>query len=57
MTAAKLTLKGVRARPVLLPLKRPIVSQVGLFREWPLILVDLHTNEGRRRPQPTSSRT
>jgi mandelate racemase len=46
MTSTKLTVKGVRARPVLLPLKRPIVSRVGLFREWPLILIDLETNEG-----------
>ena len=51
MTAAKLTLKGVRARPVLLPLKRPIVSRVGLFREWPLILIDLGNERGHRRPQ------
>jgi mandelate racemase len=42
----KLTLKEVRARPVVVPLKRPIVSKVGLFRDWPLILIDLHTNEG-----------
>jgi mandelate racemase len=41
-----LTLKGVRARPVVVPLKRPVVSKVGLFREWPLILIDLYTNEG-----------
>jgi mandelate racemase len=31
---------------VRLPLKRPIVSRVGLFRDWPLILIDLETNEG-----------
>ena len=31
---------------MLVPLKRPIVSRVGLFREWPLILIDLETNEG-----------
>jgi len=28
------------------PLKRPVVSKVGLFQEWPLILIDLYTNEG-----------
>ena len=38
--------KSVRARPVVLPLKRPIVSKVGLFHDWPLILIDLVTNEG-----------
>jgi mandelate racemase len=41
-----LTLKGVRARPVVVPLKRPIVSKVGLYREWPVILIDLYTSEG-----------
>ncbi len=30
----------------MVPLKRPIVSKVGLYREWPLILIDLYTNEG-----------
>ena len=46
MTVVKLTLKSVRARPVIVPLKRPIVSRVGLFDQWPLILIDLETNEG-----------
>jgi len=46
MTRPSLTLKSVRARPVVVPLKRPVVSKVGLFREWPLILIDLYTNEG-----------
>ena len=42
----QLTVKSVRARPVVVPLKRPVVSKVGLFRDWPLILIDLYTNEG-----------
>jgi mandelate racemase len=46
MKPVQLTLKSVRARPVVVPLKRPVVSKVGLFREWPLILIDLYTNEG-----------
>ena len=29
-----------------MPLRRPVVSKVGLFRDWPLILIDLHTEEG-----------
>jgi mandelate racemase len=46
-TAAQfLTVKGVQVRPVVVPLKRPIVSKVGLFQDWPLILIDLYTNEG-----------
>jgi mandelate racemase len=44
--AQKLTVKGVRARPVTVPLKRPVISKVGEFRDWPMILVDLYTNEG-----------
>ena len=46
MAEVHLTLKSVRARPVVVPLQRPIVSKVGLFRDWPLILIDLYTNEG-----------
>lgn len=46
MTPPRLTIQSVRVRPVLLPLARPIVSKVGRFDEWPLILVDLQTNEG-----------
>lgn len=46
MATARLTFRSVRARPVVVPLRRPIVSKVGLFRDWPLILIDLHTDEG-----------
>ena len=42
----KLTLERVEVRPVLVPLGRPVVSRVGLYEEWPLILIDLHTKEG-----------
>ena len=46
MQRVELTVKSLRARPVIVPLKRPIVSKVGVFREWPMILIDLETNEG-----------
>lgn len=46
MRGPKLTLKDVRVRAVVVPLKRPVVSKVGLFRDWPMILVDLYTEEG-----------
>jgi mandelate racemase len=46
MKHEKLTLKKIEVRPVSLPLTRPIVSKVGLFNEWPLILIDLYTEEG-----------
>ncbi|MDQ2803602.1 MAG: mandelate racemase, partial [Pseudomonadota bacterium] len=29
-----------------MPLSRPVVSRVGLFDHWPLILIDLQTEEG-----------
>ena len=43
---AKLTLRSIDVRAVSVPLRRPVVSKVGLFSDWPLILIDLHTNEG-----------
>ena len=46
MTFEKLTLRSVIVRAVLVPLRRPVVSKVGLFDEWPLILIDLQTEEG-----------
>jgi mandelate racemase len=41
-----LTLRSVDVRSVLVPLQRPVVSKVGLFDRWPMILIDLHTEEG-----------
>jgi mandelate racemase len=41
-----LTLRSVDVRSVLVPLKRPVVSRVGLFDQWPMILIDLYTEEG-----------
>jgi mandelate racemase len=43
---ATLTLERVEVRPVLVPLRRPVVSRVGLYEHWPLILIDLHTEQG-----------
>jgi mandelate racemase len=42
----KLTFRSVTVRPVLVPLRRPVVSKVGLFDQWPIILIDLATEEG-----------
>ena len=39
-----LTLERVEVRPVLVPLGRPVVSRVGLYEHWPLILIDLFTD-------------
>ncbi|MBI3517651.1 MAG: mandelate racemase [Proteobacteria bacterium] len=46
MALETLTLRSVTARPVLLPLRRPVVSKVGRFDQWPMILIDLQTEEG-----------
>jgi mandelate racemase len=41
-----LTLKSIRARSVMLKLKRPVVARIATLTDWPLILIDLHTEEG-----------
>ena len=46
MPDASLTVKGLRARPVVLKLKRPVVARIATITEWPLILIDLDTDEG-----------
>jgi mandelate racemase len=46
VTFEKLTLRSVRVRPVSVPLRRPVVSKVGLFDQWPMLLIDLETEEG-----------
>ena len=46
MAGDTLTFRSLDVRAVVVPLKRPVVSKVGLFQEWPMILVDMHTEEG-----------
>jgi mandelate racemase len=46
MTAASLTFESIRARPVVLPLQRPIVARIATIADWPLILIDVSTREG-----------
>ena len=46
MRIETLTLRGLRARPVLLPLKRPVAARIATITDWPLILIDLQTEEG-----------
>ena len=41
-----LTLASIRARPVVLKLERPVVARIATITEWPLILIDLYTEEG-----------
>ena len=46
MQPASLTFRGITARPVVLKLKRPVVARIATIADWPLILIDLHTEEG-----------
>jgi len=46
MQLASLTFKSIRARAVVLKLKRPVVARIATIAEWPLILIDLFTEEG-----------
>ncbi len=46
MQFESLTFKSITARPVVLKLKRPVVARIARITDWPLILIDLYTNEG-----------
>ena len=46
MRQSPLTLRSVTARAVVLKLKRPIVARIMTISDWPLILVDVETEEG-----------
>jgi mandelate racemase len=46
MPRTPLTLRSVTARPVILKLKRPVVARIATITEWPIILIDLFTEEG-----------
>jgi mandelate racemase len=41
-----LTVREIAARPIVLKLKRPVVARIATIIEWPIILVDLVTEEG-----------
>ena len=46
MPIESLTFKGLRVRPVVLKLSRPVVARIATMTDWPLILIDLYTEEG-----------
>jgi mandelate racemase len=46
MGFTSLTFKSIRARPVVLKLRRPVVARIATITDWPLILIDLYTEEG-----------
>ncbi|MBW4706354.1 hypothetical protein KX928_00980 [Roseobacter sp. YSTF-M11] len=46
METAGVTVSSVRLREVLVPFRRPLATRAGFFERAPILLVDLHTNEG-----------
>jgi len=46
MSSIKLSIRKLTARPVLLKLERPVVARIATIPDWPLILIDLETEEG-----------
>jgi len=46
MPYASLTVKSITARPVVLKLRRPFVARIASLTDWPLVLIDLLTEEG-----------
>ncbi len=42
----KLTLESVKVHALSVPLRRPIQSKVGVYPDWPFILIDVCTHEG-----------
>jgi mandelate racemase len=46
MRRAPLTIRRISARPVVLKLKRPVVARIATLTDWPIILIDLETEEG-----------
>ena len=43
---ASLTVESIRARAVVLKLKRPVVARIATLTDWPVVLIDLYTREG-----------
>ena len=46
MTPETLTFHSVDVRAVVLKLRRPVIARIATITEWPLILIDLKTDEG-----------
>ena len=46
MPFQSLTIRSLKATPVVLKLKRPVVARIATITAWPIILIDLHTEEG-----------
>jgi mandelate racemase len=46
MALEDLTLQRIEARPLVLKLERPIVARIASITDWPVILIDLYSEEG-----------
>src|SRR5262249_38778083 len=46
MPYATLTVRAITARPVVLKLRRPVIARIATLTDWPLVLIDLVTEEG-----------
>src|SRR5262245_7027882 len=46
MPFQSLTIRSIKATPVVLKLERPIVARIATITDWPVILIDLETEEG-----------
>ena len=46
MPIPPLTFRSITARSAVLKLKRPVIARIATITEWPLILIDLATDEG-----------
>jgi mandelate racemase len=46
MSHPTLTFESIRARPILLQLRRPVVARIATITAWPMIVIDLTIKEG-----------
>jgi mandelate racemase len=44
--SAGLTVRDVAVRAVVVPLRRPLATRVGDFARWPMVLIDVRTEQG-----------
>ncbi len=44
--ADQLVVRDVSARTVIAPMRRPLATKVGAFTHWPLVLIDVRTDQG-----------
>ena len=44
---AGLVVRDVTVRAVVVPLRRPLATKVGDFSQWPLLLIDVRTEQGK----------